>query len=77
MTASEDPQAPEVFHWVNVFISNAKAFLDGTYHGRGRARRQLYFEECVYRFNRRRFGHKLPEHLLIACIEAAALPYAA
>ena len=32
-------------------LSLAKTFMDATYHGR--ARRQLYLEEFVYRFNRR------------------------
>ncbi|MCL5972149.1 MAG: hypothetical protein M1499_06260 [Firmicutes bacterium] len=31
VTPSTSPNAAEVFHWVNVSISNAKAFLDGTY----------------------------------------------
>ncbi|HBQ95594.1 MAG TPA: IS1595 family transposase [Sulfobacillus sp.] len=75
VTRSTDPQAAEVFHWVNVFISNAKAFLDGTYHGRGRTRRPLYFAEFVYRFNRRHFGSRLPERLLLACGSAHPHPY--
>ena len=76
VTPSTSPDAAEVFHWVNVFISNAKAFLDGTYHGRGRARRQLYFEEYSYRYNRRRFGSQLPHRLLVACLGAPPHPYA-
>jgi len=39
VTLSDDPEAPVVFHWVNTVISLAKTFIDGTYHGRGRARR--------------------------------------
>ena len=42
VTLSTDPKAEVVFHWINIVISNAKTFIDGTYHGRGRARRQLY-----------------------------------
>ncbi len=61
VTLSTDPQAAEVFHGVKVFIRNAQAFLDGTYHGRGRTRRLPYFAEFVYRFNRRHFGSRLPE----------------
>ncbi len=76
VTLSSSAEAPNVFHWVNVFISNAKTFLDGTYHGRGRARRQLYFAEYVYRYNRRTFGERLPERLLVACLAAHPHPYA-
>jgi hypothetical protein len=36
VTVSRDPEAHEVFHWVNIVISNAKTFIDGTYHGRAR-----------------------------------------
>lgn len=75
VTPSTSPKAPEVFHWVNVLISNAKAFWDGTYHGRGRARRQLYFAEYMYRYNRRHFGDRLPERLIMACLGAHPHPY--
>ena len=75
VTLSTSSKAPEVFHWVNVFISNAKVFLDGTYHGRGRARRQLYFAEYVYRYNRRSFADRIPERLIIACLGAHPHPY--
>ena len=67
------PQALSVQR--EVFISNAKAFFDGTYHGRGRTRRALYFAEFVYRFNRRYFGSRLPERLLVACEAAYPHPY--
>ncbi len=40
VTWSTDPTAHKVFHWIDVVISNAKTFIDGTYHGRGRARQQ-------------------------------------
>ena len=75
VTLSRDPEAPQVFHWINVVISNAKTFIDGTYHGRGRARRQLYFEEFVYRFNRRFFPTRIAERLLVACTESSPHPY--
>ena len=75
MTLSDDPEAPVVFHWINILISNAKTFIDGTYHGRGRARRQLYLEEFTYRFNRRHFGTRLADRLLVACFTAVPHPY--
>ncbi len=75
ITLSDDPEAPVVFHWVNILISNAKTFIDGTYHGRGRARRQLHLEEFAYRFNRRHFGTRLADRLLVACFTASPHPY--
>ncbi len=77
VTLSSDPEAPQVFHWINVVISNAKTFIDGTYHGRGRARRQLYLEEFTYRFNRRFFGTRIADQLLVACVASTPHPYAA
>ena len=76
VTLSTDPQATEVFHWINTVISNAKAFIDGTYHGRGRARRQLYLEEFTYRFNRRHMGTRIAERLVLACLTSKPHPYA-
>ena len=76
VTQSADPEAPEVFHWVNTVISLAKTFIDGTYHGRGRARRQLYLEEYTYRFNRRHLGNGIAERLLGACLGSPPHPYA-
>ena len=75
VTRSDDPEAPVVFHWINIIISNAKTFIDGTYHGLGRARRQLYLEEFFYRFNRRHFETRLADRLLMACFTASPHPY--
>ena len=77
VTLSRDPDAETVFHWVNTVISLAKTFIDGTYHGRGRARRQLYLEEFTYRFNRRHMGTGIANRLLVACIQAPPHPYGA
>lgn len=77
VTPSDDPEAPKVFHWINTVISLAKTFLDGTYHGRGRARRQLYLEEFSYRFNRRYLGTPIADRLLTACVQAKPHPYGA
>jgi len=78
---STDPQAEVVFHWraiqrvlvVNIVISNAKAYIDGTFHGRGRARRPLYFEEFTYRFNRRYLGIGIAGRLIVACVSQVTL----
>ena len=47
---------PEHLHWLHTIISNAKAFISGTFHGLGSAHLQRYLDEFCYRFNRRRFG---------------------
>jgi len=44
--------------WVHTVIANLKAFLLGTYHGRC-MEWQSYFDEFVFRFNRRRFTGEL------------------
>jgi transposase-like protein len=66
VTKSGTPEAHETFEWIDKIISLAKAFINGTYHGRMEYR-QSYLEEFVYRFNRRHFGHRLAERLLFAC----------
>jgi transposase-like protein len=76
VTLSSDPEASEVFHWINTVISLAKTFIDGTYHGRGRARRQLYLEEFMYRFNRRHMETGVADRLLIACVTSHPHPNA-
>jgi len=84
VTLSTDPQAELVFHWrairrvlvVNIVISNAKAYIDGTFHGRGRARRARYFEEFTYRFNRRHLGTGIADRLIVACLASNSHPYA-
>jgi predicted RNA-binding Zn-ribbon protein involved in translation (DUF1610 family)/transposase-like protein len=75
ITLSTDPQADVVFHWINIVISNAKTYIDGTYHGRGRARRQLYLEEFTYRFNRRYLGTRIADRLVLACLTSQPHPY--
>jgi Zn ribbon nucleic-acid-binding protein len=70
VTLSTDPEAHTV-------ISLVKTFVDGTYHGRGRARRQLYLEEFTYRFNRRHMGTRIADRLLVACLRASPHSYAA
>ena len=54
--SGSDPEASAAFHGIHAVIrnANAEAFLDGTHHGRGRARQPLHFAGSVYRYNRRR-----------------------
>ncbi len=45
-------------HWLHTLISNFKAFLLGTYHGRS-IYLQNYMDEFCFRFNRRTTGNQL------------------
>lgn len=42
-----------LLHWIHIAISNAKAFILGTYHGLPGKNLNAYLEEFCYRFNRR------------------------
>lgn len=61
--------------WVHTVISNAKAFIDGTFHGLDGKHLQRYLDEFCYRFNRRHKEHELFDRLLVACIEAPPKTY--
>ena len=50
-----DPQAG-MLHWLHILVSNAKAYILGTYHGLPGENLQSYLDEFCYRFNRRSFG---------------------
>lgn len=54
--------------WVHIAISNAKRNLLGNYHKIKRKYLQLYLNEFVYKLNRRYFGDKLFDRLIIANI---------
>ena len=53
-------------HWLHIVISNAKAFILGTYHGLPQKYLQSYLDEYIFRFCRRSFGGALIERLIIA-----------
>ena len=67
--------AAEVLHWVHIIISNAKAFINGTFHGLGRKHFQRYLDEFCYRFNRRFWENQLFDRLLVACTTAKTITY--
>ena len=58
----------ETLKWVHIAISNAKRNLLGNYHKIKRKYLQLYLNEFIYKLNRRYFGDKLFERLIIANI---------
>jgi len=58
----------ETLKWVHIFISNAKRNFLGNYHKISGKYLQLYLNEFVYKLNRRYFGDKLFERVVIANI---------
>ena len=49
-----DPKKdPNHLHWTHIIISNAKAFITGTFHGLDKIHLQYYLDEFCFRFNRR------------------------
>ena len=64
-----DPQNnPDHMKWLHKAISNAKAFLLGTYHGIKGKHLQAYLNEYTYRYNRRHFQGEWFNRLLQASI---------
>ena len=58
-----------MLHWLHIVVSNAKAFILGTYHGLPKDHLQSYLDEFVFRFSRRAFGGLLAQRLIhaVAC----------
>lgn len=70
MEKSSKHTTKETLKWVHIAISNAKRNLLGNYHKIKRKYLQLYLNEFVYKLNRRYFGEKLFDRLIIANITA-------
>lgn len=58
----------ETLKWVHITISNAKRNLLGNYHKIKGKYLQLYLNEFIYKLNRRYFGDKIFDRLIIANI---------
>jgi hypothetical protein len=58
----------ETLRWVHIFISNAKRNLLGNYHKIKGKYLQLYLNEFVYKLNRRYFGDRLFDRVVVAAI---------
>lgn len=72
-TASVIPneELPNVLPWVHTAISNAKRQLLGVYYKIKPEYLQYYLNQFCYKFNRRYFGEKQFERLLIAAVTYA------
>jgi len=68
-------QGLETFKWVYTIVSNAKAFIAGTFHGLDNCHLQSYLNEFCYRFNRRFWESELFNRLLKACICAGPVTF--
>jgi hypothetical protein len=58
----------EMLPWVHLAISNAKRLLLDVHHDVKPQYLQGYLNEFCYKYNRRYFGEKLFDRLLIACV---------
>ncbi len=68
MEKSDKQTTKETLTWVHIAISNAKRNLLGNYHKIKRKYLQLYLDEFVYKLNRRYFGERLFDRLVVASI---------
>lgn len=64
----EPKDAGKLMPWVHIAISNAKRNLLGAYHQQDQGYIQNYLNEFCYKLNRRYFGDRLFERLVIACV---------
>jgi IS605 OrfB family transposase len=62
--------------WLHTIISNAKSFVQGTFHGLGRLHLQRYLDEFCWRFNRRHRRGSLFFDLLRTAVSAPKATYA-
>lgn len=61
--------------WLHTVISNAKAFVLGTFHGLKADDLQLYLDEFCYRFNRRYIAHLAFDKLINSAIITPTIAY--
>ena len=68
-------KAHDLLKWVHIIAGNAKAWINGTFHGIDRKHLQLYLDEFCYRLNRRFFETQIFDRLLKACIDSKTITY--
>ena len=66
----------DTLKWLHTLVGNAKAFVNGTFHGLGDKYLQSYLDEFCYRFNRRCFRNQIFPRLLCAVVNSNILGYA-
>ncbi len=68
---SDERTTKKTLKWVHIAISNAKRNFVGIYHKIKAKYLQLYLNEFVYKLNRRYFGERIFDRLVIASITAS------
>lgn len=66
---------PDHLKWLHIILSNAKAFIEGTFHGLDKKHFQRYLNEFCYRFNRRSFEGQGFFRLLNSCVASPTITY--
>ena len=66
----------EMLVWLHTIVSNAKSFVQGTFHGLDGLHLQRYLDEFCWRFNRRHRTDKIFFDLLRSVISAPKTTYA-
>jgi len=59
--------------WLHTIVSNAKAFIAGTFHGLDDKHLQKYLDEFCFRFNRRFFEKELFNRIVNSCMNSQKL----
>ncbi|MBT9169466.1 MAG: hypothetical protein DDT19_02826 [Syntrophomonadaceae bacterium] len=65
----------EHLKWLHTIVSNAKAFVAGTFHGLDEKHLQRYLDEFCYRFNRRFFAGELFNRIVSCCLSSQKINY--
>ena len=63
--------SPAHLKWLHIIVSNAKAFILGTFHGLNDTHLQAYFDEFCYRVNRRWCPEQLFARSVLAAVSAS------
>lgn len=66
---------PEHLKWLHTMVANAKAFINGTFHGLDKKHLQQYLNEFCFRFNHRWFSGELFNRIVNACITSSKFIY--
>ncbi len=69
INTSQIKESHKVLPWVHSAIGNAKKIMQGIHHSNHEDYLQNYLNEFCYKYNRRYFGEKTFDRLIIACIE--------
>ncbi|WP_394767871.1 IS1595 family transposase [Ferruginibacter sp.] len=69
IVVADKKEVSKIFPWVHTAISNAKKKILGLHHSVKNIYMQNYLNEFCYKFNRRYFGIKLFDRLILAALE--------